>query len=331
MPSRGLLAALQAPSATAGNGRPAGWLGSRLGGWLARLEPPGGLGFVLVIVPLSRYVRFKALKENPDLRECPRCGRFQVGDPLHPQIHCEACGLAYCFAHGSAHPPSESCADYEQRSTPAATRDLLRRTSKPCPKCKAPTFRATGCNHMKCTQCKADWCWLCGESITVRGTGVFPSHYDWRSLDSPCAGMQYTDDENARGGQSPYRKACRILLFYSPLAIPFYLQAMLVYLLITVFTAPCLAASASYRAYWFRMSIIHSVVTIGYATIGSAVAFLCLGLVAVVAWVLLLIGGVLGLPFLPCFVSSRAGCARYLRFLCCWPFDFLPSGASDTQ
>merc|ERR1712139_760250 len=33
--------------------------------------------------------------------------------------------------------------------------------SKACPKCKAPTLKISGCNHMTCP-CDAHWCWQCG-------------------------------------------------------------------------------------------------------------------------------------------------------------------------
>jgi len=40
--------------------------------------------------------------------------------------------------------------------------EALRRLTKPCPKCKAPTMKWTGCDHISCTQCGAHWCWRCG-------------------------------------------------------------------------------------------------------------------------------------------------------------------------
>ena len=31
-----------------------------------------------------------------------------------------------------------------------------------CPKCGYGTERSGGCDHMKCSQCKKEWCWVCG-------------------------------------------------------------------------------------------------------------------------------------------------------------------------
>ena len=32
---------------------------------------------------------------------------------------------------------------------------------KQCPICKIYTEKNEGCNHMTCTECKFQWCWLC--------------------------------------------------------------------------------------------------------------------------------------------------------------------------
>ncbi|XP_054153192.1 E3 ubiquitin-protein ligase RNF14-like [Oppia nitens] len=38
---------------------------------------------------------------------------------------------------------------------------LVRQVSRPCPQCKAPIEKISGCNNMKCTHCKYEFCWDC--------------------------------------------------------------------------------------------------------------------------------------------------------------------------
>ena len=33
--------------------------------------------------------------------------------------------------------------------------------TRPCPSCSVPIAKASGCNHMRCSHCKADFCWAC--------------------------------------------------------------------------------------------------------------------------------------------------------------------------
>jgi len=38
---------------------------------------------------------------------------------------------------------------------------LVKKISKQCPTCKAPTERTGGCSHIHCTQCQSEWCFVC--------------------------------------------------------------------------------------------------------------------------------------------------------------------------
>ena len=125
----------------------------------------------------------------------------------------------------------------------------------PPPMPQVPSYKFTGCNHMKCPQCKEDWCWLCGESIVITGMGLAPAHYDTRNPISGCAGRQFTregTEEPPRGCQ----RWTRILLFYSPLAIPFYLVALALFLLMTLCMVGRLAADRNARVRWFRWNTL---------------------------------------------------------------------------
>ena len=38
---------------------------------------------------------------------------------------------------------------------------LAAMTTKPCPKCKFPWQKDTGCKHFKCMKCQQEYCWVC--------------------------------------------------------------------------------------------------------------------------------------------------------------------------
>ncbi|KAL3110101.1 hypothetical protein niasHT_015704 [Heterodera trifolii] len=57
------------------------------------------------------------------------------------------------------------CVDNNQNRlrcpTDAESASLIRRTTKQCPNCEAPTERNGGCAHIRCTQCQSEWCFVC--------------------------------------------------------------------------------------------------------------------------------------------------------------------------
>ena len=227
---------------------------------------------------IRKYERFKAARQHPNMRECPQCEHAQIGDPEQPQMLCESCGVTFCFVHGNAHPPTESCEAYERRSTSAATRALVATTTKPCPQCGAPSYKYTGCNHMKCPQCQCDWCWLCGESISIDGSGIAPAHYDQRNPFSGCAGRQFERGRQREGTRGFWYG----VLYRSPVVVPFYMFAGLVYALLTLVLLPCLTADAGFRTGWFRWSILTEIVTGCYGVIAAVVV----APVCAVIWIL---------------------------------------------
>lgn len=75
-----------------------------------------------------------------------------------------------------------------------ASAATVRRTSKRCPRCKAPTEKDGGCNHIQCINCRFEWCWLCNSKYT-------PYHYSPTNLFWGCPGAQFLDIGAAgRGG-----------------------------------------------------------------------------------------------------------------------------------
>ncbi|KAK3082836.1 hypothetical protein FSP39_006705 [Pinctada imbricata] len=147
-----------------------------------------------------RYLQFdiKAFVDsNPNIKWCPypgcaravrlpeleNSGRSQVIRRPEPTDTSRAvdCGNGHYFCwdcSGEAHEPS-SCENWTkwykkvaeikpeelsgtEEDTKAAANCLwLVTNSKPCPNCKSPIQKNEGCNHMKCSKCKHDFCWVC--------------------------------------------------------------------------------------------------------------------------------------------------------------------------
>ncbi|KAB0801262.1 hypothetical protein PPYR_02047 [Photinus pyralis] len=148
-----------------------------------------------------RYLQFdiKAFVEsNRSIKWCPiaGCGRavrlpeteqYESKNPnktVPESSHAVDCGNGHFFCWeclGEAHAPC-GCKQWQEwqlkiaeikpeelrasctESEDAANCLWLVTNSKPCPNCKSPIQKNEGCNHMKCSKCKFDFCWVCQES-----------------------------------------------------------------------------------------------------------------------------------------------------------------------
>ena len=166
------------------------------------------------------------LRAQPSLRECPACQAVcEGGSKRRPLLVCAACGLSFCFLHATAHPVGKEggagCRRYlrQVEATERASKTTVRRISKPCPKCKAPTEKNGGCNHISCAQCRHEWCWLCEQRYT-------PYHYSPTNIFLGCPGAQFVDfGGGARGCccrlGAPLCRLLRLLLAGILLPLPF--------------------------------------------------------------------------------------------------------------
>ena len=55
---------------------------------------------------------------------------------------------------------------------------------KNCPVCSCRTQKNSGCNHMHCERCQADWCWICNQECNE-------THYEPTRIFTGCPGMQF--------------------------------------------------------------------------------------------------------------------------------------------
>lgn len=59
---------------------------------------------------------------------------------------------------------------------------LLKKDSKPCPKCASLTFKINGCNSMWCVECHSSWNWQTG--IIEKGRIHNPHYYEWQRINN---------------------------------------------------------------------------------------------------------------------------------------------------
>jgi len=143
----------------------------------------------------QKYIKFKRMREDPELRECPSCSKLCKPEVLNGEIKAEmscACGEEFCYFHDLAH-RGKSCEDYQAEQTKQdrlAEKGALRGTKK-CPNadCGISTEKVSGCNHMTCARCQCHWCWICEKAISNGADGV-TDHY---SMGGECGGRLFED------------------------------------------------------------------------------------------------------------------------------------------
>ena len=135
---------------------------------------------------IEKYKKFKKRAEiikdkNKQICPKPDCDSFLQKSNESKYVTCEN-GHTYCFE--CLNPPhgNKSCGLNPENEFIKWTKG---KSVKRCPRCKMYTEKNEGCNHMTCTNCKYQWCWLC-EGKYIYG------HYD----SGKCKGQQFTKVDN---------------------------------------------------------------------------------------------------------------------------------------
>ncbi|XP_077204204.1 E3 ubiquitin-protein ligase parkin isoform X2 [Paroedura picta] len=117
----------------------------------------------------------------------PGCGAGLLPEPEVRKIVCEpsngmGCGFVFCRECKEEYHDGD-CSNFlvtegatalkhyevdehaaRQARWEEASKETIKRTTKPCPSCHVPVEKDGGCMHMKCprSQCRFEWCWNCG-------------------------------------------------------------------------------------------------------------------------------------------------------------------------
>jgi len=138
--------------------------------------PPWLAAELLTREQRRRFSRFYLKAAYGDPWRCPpqRCRAIHLCSAADARsdrgrFQCHDCRTELCARCKGTWHAGEDCGTYQARmaeaahGTDAATRRLLRRTSKPCPGCRYPTthYKYDGCHHITCVRCRHDWCYVC--------------------------------------------------------------------------------------------------------------------------------------------------------------------------
>ncbi|XP_026397164.1 probable E3 ubiquitin-protein ligase ARI8 [Papaver somniferum] len=128
----------------------------------------------------STYLLRSYIEDNKEFKWCPApdCGlaiKFENGSDSC-DVTCE-CTYSFCWnCSKEAHRPVD-CGTMEKwilksNDESENVRWILVH-SKPCPNCKRPIEKDVGCNHMTCSICGFEFCWICLVSINNHSCNRF--------------------------------------------------------------------------------------------------------------------------------------------------------------
>lgn len=127
---------------------------------------------------------------GPDCWMVAAIRHFQVN--LCRTVTCTRCDTPFCFACGNApHEPAGCNAFQEWNRIFGSSTFWVKKNAKFCPSCKVPIEKNDGCNHMTCSQCGADFCWLCLSLLQMHLQAHTCNRYD------PVVGAEQDDELRA--------------------------------------------------------------------------------------------------------------------------------------
>ena len=139
------------------------------------------------------------------------------------------CGLGhfFCWACGAEPHDPCSCELWRQwkeevtekegeatNTSKQATSDAwVAKHSKPCPNCLVPIQRSDGCNHMTCSKCSHDFCWVCLGKWSIHGssTGGYFDCYRYQSARNVEKRLNLTRDAAAERAKRTKSKMVSVI------------------------------------------------------------------------------------------------------------------------
>eukprot|EP00635_Sarcinochrysidales_sp_CCMP3193_P011834 CAMPEP_0118905578 /NCGR_PEP_ID=MMETSP1166-20130328/9514_1 /TAXON_ID=1104430 /ORGANISM="Chrysoreinhardia sp, Strain CCMP3193" /LENGTH=655 /DNA_ID=CAMNT_0006844849 /DNA_START=310 /DNA_END=2277 /DNA_ORIENTATION=+ len=167
---------------------------------------------------LRKYRKYRVdnfINFSKELRWCPapNCDKVVRAGPCVTSVKCGpgGCGSAFCMKCGDeAHQPA-SCELLrlwqEKCQNESETANWILANTKRCPKCQTRIEKNQGCNHMSCSQCKHEFCWMCMGDWSEHGAST-GGYYKCNKYDPLKVGDEESDTARAK------RELDRYLHFY---------------------------------------------------------------------------------------------------------------------
>lgn len=128
----------------------------------------------------SQMILQQFVCSSKQMRWCPHpgCTKIVMAGAGVSNVKCGpgGCGNAFCFRCGEeAHAPAD-CDELakwvEKCQNESETANWILANTKRCPKCTTRIEKNQGCNHMSCSQCKYEFCWMCMGPWTDHGANT---------------------------------------------------------------------------------------------------------------------------------------------------------------
>jgi len=124
----------------------------------------------------SKYLSRSFVDDNPRIKWCPApdCGKAVFCPETNlDEVQC-SCGNKFCFkCNSESHVPStcDQLANWlKKEKDESETANWITANTKICPHCKKSIEKNGGCNHMSCSICKYEFCWVCMDDWKTHGT-----------------------------------------------------------------------------------------------------------------------------------------------------------------
>lgn len=150
------------------------------------------------------------VKSHPSLRFCggASCRVVVRAESCKAKrVFCKHCGTSFCFRCGLDYHAPTDCDTIKKWFTKCAddseTANYISAHTKDCPKCNVCIEKNGGCNHMHCSKCKYDFCWICLGDWKAHGS----EYYE-------CSRYRENPNISNESAHAQAREALKKYLFY---------------------------------------------------------------------------------------------------------------------